>query len=209
MYRYAYMPLEEGDVDLRDLVSRLKKGGSLSRGELQSVRKRLAEAVQGDDLYNLARALGLGAPASSENVELLEPLLMAPATDDWGLHGVINALCIDWGLGANYLDRLLVLAGPRLWESHQSAAIAALSAIGGYLRKNDDRPTIGTLLQYLECASRSSGTGKPASLHEYSNQVWGALDQWLRGRDALVQPTRFDPNSESYRRVLARFRALH
>lgn len=199
------MSLETGDLDLHGLVSRLKKGGSLSRNELNTVRERLKEHAEGDDLYALARALSLGSPPATENVRLLEPFLTL-ATDDWGLHGVINALCLDWGLTSNYLDRLLEWASPPTWETHQSTAIAALSAIGAHLQSGDHRAAVSVLLQYLDSDSTAFET--PATRRLYVDQVWGALDLWLRGPVALVQPSRFDADSDLYKALLAKFQAI-
>lgn len=58
--------------------------------------KKVRTPKPSDDLYNLARALALGAPPSEENVKLLDRLLDI-GTEEWGLSGIIYALCRDWG----------------------------------------------------------------------------------------------------------------
>ena len=196
------------DLDLPAIVTRLKNGGKLRRDELETVKRRIANAPSDDDaLYHLARCLGLGAPPSNENVRLLEPLF-SMSTEEWGLHGVIIALCIDWGLTRNYIGKLLEISGPRVWESHQSATISALSALGKYLQDRDDREVAAALLQYLEATSSSEAHLESAGLREYRNSVWHALDEWMRGRQAQIEPTNFDPDSEAFREVMDRSRML-
>jgi hypothetical protein len=209
MHWHSHMPINRPpELDPVAIVARLKEGGQLRRGELEGVKRRIADASPRDeDVYYLARVLGLGAEPSKENVKLLEALFSL-STDEWGLHGVVNALCSDWGLSRNYIGKLIEMSGPSVWESHQSATIAALSSLGTYLQCEDDRCAVAALLEYIDAASQTPTVRESASLREYRNAVWHALDQWMRGREAQVDPTRFDPGSQIFRDAKERFSAL-
>jgi hypothetical protein len=196
------------ELDLPELVERLKHGGVLGPGELAVLKNKIVQADGADpELYYLARALALGTPPSAENIPLLERFL-EQATDEWGLHGIIYALCIDWRLAKRYLTKLLELASPHSWETRQSAAIVAIGAIGIHLQSENDLATARDVLGKIENASEAVGRTSSASIREYRNALWRALDQWLRGSEAIVHPADYDADSMAIREVRARLRRM-
>lgn len=184
----------EEAIDLSAIIQRLKSGGKALPGELAIVRRRLLHAGPHEDIYQLARVLALGANPSSDDIGILEPWLSLD-TDDWNLKGVINALCIDWSLAPTYIEQLIKFSGPESWKSHQAACIAALSAIGLYLQTHDDRQAVGALFDILASMPELE-VGRTAQIQEHYEQlIWQALDQWMRGREATIQPSQYGRGS--------------
>lgn len=196
------------ELDLPELVERLKHGGILGAGELAVLKNKIVQADGADpELYYLARAFALGTRPSAENIPLLERFL-EQATDEWGLHGVVYALCIDWKLAKRYLTKLLELASLQSWETSQSAATVAIGAIGIHLQNENDLATARNLLGKIESASEEVERTGSVSIRAYRDALWRSLDQWLRGSEAIVHPSDYDDDSMAIREVRARLHRL-
>ena len=192
--------------DLSALVNRLKRGGRLTSDELALIKLRLATPEEGE-LSQLSRILSLGAPPTRENIQLLEPWLKLTTTD-WGLHGIIVSLCHDWKLTKDYLQPLLEIARLENWETHETAILWALSALGEYLNSNDDLYVLGHLFGQIEKVSTAINQSSTTSLCQYRNALWYPLDRWQRGVEAIDPRMPFDASSTSFIEAKNRYRDL-
>lgn len=126
------------------IFDRLKEDSKATANELATVRAKLKNPEDNEDIYSLLGILGLGTKPTQPDIALMEKHLMQD-DDDWVIQGAIHALCDYWGLTKNYLDRLLFVTEAGNWEYYSSAAIASFSSLGRFLYKSGD-PSVCTEL---------------------------------------------------------------
>jgi hypothetical protein len=191
--------------DWAKILAALKDGKAIPADVVAEVRRCLELGADEDELYRLARILAKSVRPTDHDVKLVERYLV-PETEDWGLHGVVLALCHDWELTSRFSEVLVLFCDPRRWLSHQSTAIAALGCLGEYLAVAKDPHLVGKLIQYIDADSGSMAAMGRHSIKAYRDHVWHALDWWMRGPEALVRRTSYEPGSEADLEVRKRFR---
>lgn len=178
-------------IDPSKLVHRLKWGGVLTGDEIEALQQHLEDPAGPDRLYNVFRALALGAPATGRNVSLVERYL-GPETDDYDLKGVIYALCKYWGLTERYIDQLLFYSRLDKWERYSEASIAALSALGDYLHRTQDPGLYSKLLERFDHGLSLWEESSPMFDGIYFESIYNALNQGIKGRAARLDAIGFE-----------------
>lgn len=130
------MSAGEAGLDPERLLVRLNSGKKLTKDEAADVIRCIRLALEGsaaisiDDLYSfllvLRRArLTEHAHLVEQALEVHDPLTVALA---------LETLCIDWGLHANYVERVMSFAIGVAWDPDGDAQVVALRILGEFLK---------------------------------------------------------------------------
>lgn len=157
----------------RELMHALKQGGKLTTGDLWFLREELKNPGPHTDLYNAIRAIGWGASATPEHIEMVERYLHSP-TDDYVISAAVQVLCDWWGLADRYLDTLLHYIHLEVWDGYSDAGNRSFWALGCYLHRTQRSDVYELLLRTVsDDLARLSDVRTDAPIH-LNSHLWSA-----------------------------------
>lgn len=177
------------------LRHKLKSGGALTTEEISRLKKAIVGPEPTTDVALLLRCLGRFMPPNGSNMFLAESILRIKS-NDWWVQGSLHALCKEWGIVEPYLKDLFTLTAVKEWMLFSDSAITAFSILGEFVHAKRDPRVYSHLLGIIREDYRLLAAGSPDFWPVHLEAAIGALDQGIRGAEALIDPYHMTSSTE-------------
>lgn len=149
--------------------------------------EELRNRTETTDVHNIIRNLARSPQASSEARVIAEQIIDS-RENDWWVQGAIYALTDELNDASNVLDRLVPFLDANAWSEFSNSAIAAISAIGALLHKEQSGYIYRLLVDEIKKDIIRSEQRDDAFWPVHLESLVRALDRGLRGDEAILHP---------------------